>query len=41
MWRRGMHIGYCWESRRKIPLGREIYGWEDNIKRDLIRDGVV
>jgi hypothetical protein len=30
--RRGMHIGYLWESR---PLGRQRYRWVDNVKMYL------
>jgi hypothetical protein len=34
--RRGMHIGYWWESQReKRPLGRPRRRWVDNIKMDL------
>jgi hypothetical protein len=35
--RRGMHIGYWWESQKeKRPLGRPRRGWVDSIKIDLI-----
>jgi hypothetical protein len=30
-----MHIGYWWESQKESPLGRPIYRWVDNIKRNL------
>jgi hypothetical protein len=33
--RRGMHIGYWWESQKKRPLGRSRRRWVDNIKMDL------
>jgi hypothetical protein len=32
--RRGMHIGYWWESQKRL-LGRREHGWVDNIKIDL------
>jgi hypothetical protein len=32
--RRGMHIGYWWESQRRV-LGRQRRWWVDNIKIDL------
>jgi hypothetical protein len=32
--KRGMHIGYWWESQKK-PLGRPRHRWVDNIKMDL------
>ncbi|PNF28518.1 hypothetical protein B7P43_G14701 [Cryptotermes secundus] len=36
MRRRGMHIGYWWESRKKgRPLGRPRRRWVSNIKMDL------
>jgi hypothetical protein len=38
--RRGMHIGCCWESRRKKrPLGRPRHRWVNNIKMDLVEMG--
>jgi hypothetical protein len=35
MGRRGMHIGFWWESRKERPLGRPRRRWEDNIRMDL------
>jgi hypothetical protein len=35
MGRRGMRIGYWWESQGKRPLGRPRRRWVDNIRRDL------
>jgi hypothetical protein len=35
MGRRGMHIGYWWESQKERRLGRPRYRWVDNIKMDL------
>jgi hypothetical protein len=37
--RRGMHVGFWWESEKK--LGRPSYRWEDNIKIDLRKIGWV
>jgi hypothetical protein len=34
MGRRGMRIGYWWESQKR-PLGRPRRRWVDNIKMDL------
>jgi hypothetical protein len=35
MWgRRGMHIGFWWESQKK-PLERPRIRWEDNVKMDV------
>jgi hypothetical protein len=35
-----MHIGYWWKSKEgKIPLGRPIRRWVDNIKMDLTEIG--
>jgi hypothetical protein len=39
MGRRGMHIGYWWESQ-KSPLGRQIHRWLHNIKMDLREIGL-
>jgi hypothetical protein len=39
MGRRGMHIGYWWESRKR-PLGRPRHRWVDNIKIDFIEIGL-
>jgi hypothetical protein len=33
--RRGMHIGYWWESQKKNALGRPRRRWVDNIEMDL------
>jgi hypothetical protein len=42
MGRRGMHIGYWWESQKERPLGRPRRRWVDNIKMDFGEiDGVV
>jgi hypothetical protein len=30
-----MVIGYWWESRKEIPLGRPRRRWVDNIKMDF------
>jgi hypothetical protein len=35
MGRRGIHIGYWWESQKERPLGRPKCSWVDNIKTDL------
>jgi hypothetical protein len=35
MGRRGMHIGYWWESQKERPLGRPRHRWVDNTKIDL------
>jgi hypothetical protein len=35
MGRRGMHVGYWWESQKKRLLGRPRHSWVDNIKVDL------
>jgi hypothetical protein len=32
MWRRGMYIGYWWESQKERPLGRTRRRWKDNFK---------
>jgi hypothetical protein len=39
--RRGMHIGYWWQSQkvRKRPLERPRHKWVDNIKMDLGETG--
>jgi hypothetical protein len=37
MGRKGMHIGFWWESRKERPRRR----WEDNIKMDLREVGWV
>jgi hypothetical protein len=43
MGRRGMHVGYQWENQkeRERALGRSRHRWVDNIKMDLIFNGVV
>jgi hypothetical protein len=33
--RRGIHIGYWWESQNERPLGRPRHRWVGNIKIDL------
>jgi hypothetical protein len=33
MWRRGMHVGYWWESQKERQ--RQRHRWVDNIKIDL------
>jgi hypothetical protein len=35
MGRRGMYIGYWWESQKERALGRPRRRWVDNIKMDL------
>jgi hypothetical protein len=35
MGRRGMHVGYWWESEKEKPLGRPRCRWVDNIKMYL------
>jgi hypothetical protein len=35
MGRKGMHIGYWWESSWKEPTGKTKAQWMDNIKMDL------
>jgi hypothetical protein len=35
MWKRGVHIGYWWESQKKKDLGRPRRRWVDNIKMHL------
>jgi hypothetical protein len=35
MGRKGMHVGYWWESQKERPLGRRRRWWVDNIKIDL------
>jgi hypothetical protein len=35
MGRRGMYIGYWWETQKERPLGRPRRRWVDNIKMDL------
>jgi hypothetical protein len=39
MGRRGMHIGYWWESQKERLLGRPRRRWMDNIKMDLRETG--
>jgi hypothetical protein len=35
-WRRGMHVGYWWESQmEREPVGRPRLRWGDNVKMDL------
>jgi hypothetical protein len=38
MGRRGMHVGYWWESQKR-PLGRPRRRWVDTIKMDFRYDG--
>jgi hypothetical protein len=35
MGKKGMHVGYCGNARRRETLGRPRYRWEDNIKTDI------
>jgi hypothetical protein len=35
MGRRGMHVGYWWESQKERDLGRPRLRWLGNIKMDL------
>jgi hypothetical protein len=35
MGQRGIHIAFSGNARRKTPLGRITYRWEDNIKMGL------
>jgi hypothetical protein len=33
--RRGIHVGYWWESQKEKPIGRPRRRWVDNIKMDV------
>jgi hypothetical protein len=39
MGRRGIHVGYWWESKKERPLGRPKRRWVDSIKIDLRETG--
>jgi hypothetical protein len=41
MERRGMHIGFWWQARRKETTRNTRHRLVDNIKVDIIWDGVV